>query len=77
MVLSPLMWDRERELDWLASTTNTVRGRKTSHKGANFLPHEESANHLSRISTHWDLLFQAHRGQGTAVGQMARSPFLR
>ena len=36
------------------------------------MPNEESATHFSRISTHWDLLFQAHRGQGTAAGQVRR-----
>jgi RNA polymerase sigma-70 factor (ECF subfamily) len=37
---------------------------------------DESAIHLSRISTHWDLLFQAHRGQGPAVSQ-AQQELLR
>jgi RNA polymerase sigma-70 factor (ECF subfamily) len=37
---------------------------------------DESAVHLSRISTHWDLLFQAHRGQGPTVSQ-AQQELLR
>jgi RNA polymerase sigma factor (sigma-70 family) len=37
---------------------------------------EESAAHLSHISTRWDLLFQAHQGQATTAGQ-ARQELLR
>jgi RNA polymerase sigma-70 factor (ECF subfamily) len=40
------------------------------------MPGEESASHLSRISTQWDLLAKAHQGEGT-VASRAQQELLR
>jgi RNA polymerase sigma factor (sigma-70 family) len=40
------------------------------------MPGEELASHLSRISTHWDLLFAAHQGEATVMRQ-AQQELLR